>query len=186
MRLQVEQLEKERKELNEKMRVASKRLDHTERAYRKAERPLLSKDYEVQQANDKAAHEAAQKARIENYRLTHQQGLEAKSRLSRMLPDYTARREAILTKRRVDFERKQRLAQQKIDEEKAKLKAQFIRKKEEERHAREEELRIQREREEEERRLEEEARREEEGTSISSISISMSHTYLLAPRTSGC
>ncbi len=166
MRLQVEQLEKERKELNEKMRVASKRLDHTERAYRKQERPLLSQDYEVQQANDKAAHEAAQKARIENYRLSHQQGLEAKSRLSRMLPDFTARREAILAKREEEFARKQRLAQQKIDEEKAKLKAQFIKKKEEERHIREEELRIQREREEEEMRKEEELRREEEGTYI--------------------
>ena len=35
MRLQVEQLAKEKKELAERMRIASKRLDHIERAYRK-------------------------------------------------------------------------------------------------------------------------------------------------------
>ena len=65
MRLQVEQLEKEKKELNEKMRVLSKRLDHVERAYRKEERPLLAKDYELQQANDRVVFEAAQKARLD-------------------------------------------------------------------------------------------------------------------------
>ena len=48
MRPQVEQPEKEKKELNEKVLVLAKRLDHIERAYRKEERPLLTKDYEIQ------------------------------------------------------------------------------------------------------------------------------------------
>ena len=87
MRLQVEQLAKEKKELAERMRIAAKRLDHIERAYRKEERPLLAKDYEEQQANDKAAHEAAQKARIESARLSHQQDLETKKRLLRLMDD---------------------------------------------------------------------------------------------------
>ena len=43
MRLQVEQPEKEKKELNEKVLVLAKRLDHIERAYCKEERPLLAK-----------------------------------------------------------------------------------------------------------------------------------------------
>ena len=141
MRLQVEQLEKERRELNEKMRVATKRLDHTERAYRKQERPLLSKDYEIQQANDQAAHEATQISRIENYRIAHQQDLETKARLSRMLPDYNARRQEIVSKRSEEFTKKQQVAQMKIEEEKAKRRAQVLQKREEERLRKEEEER---------------------------------------------
>ena len=99
MRLQVEQLEKEKKEINEKMRIVNKRMDHIERAYRKEERPLLVKDYEVQQANDKAAHEAAQKARIETARLTHQQDLETKKRLLRIMDDWKNYRDTVIGKR---------------------------------------------------------------------------------------
>ena len=155
MRLQVEQLEKEKRELNEKMRIVAKRLDHVERAYRKEERPLLAKDYEIQQANDRAAHEAAQKARIETARLTHQQDLETKKRLLRILDDYKAYREVIISKRGEEFTKRQQLAQKKIDEEKAKRRAAVLKQREEERLHREEEERRRREIEEEERRLEE-------------------------------
>ena len=47
MRLQVEQLKKEKKELNEEMRVLAKWLDYIERAYCKEQRSLLAKDYEI-------------------------------------------------------------------------------------------------------------------------------------------
>ena len=113
MRLQVEQLEKEKKDLTERMRVALKRLDHTERAYRKEERPLLSQDYDQQQANDKAAHEAAQKARIENYRLSHDQDIETKRRLFRMMDDYKARKDVIVGKRGEEFAKKKAAAEKK-------------------------------------------------------------------------
>lgn len=176
MRLQVEQLEKERRELNEKMRVATKRLDHTERAYRKQERPLLSKDYEIQQANDQAAHEATQISRIENYRIAHQQDLETKARLSRMLPDYNARRQEIVGKRSEEFTKKQQVAQMKIEEEKVKRRAQVLQKREEERLRNEEEERTRREQEEEEERLEEERRREEEGVYTCSPSLDASYS----------
>lgn len=155
MRLQVEQLEKEKKELNQRMRVIGKRLDHVERAYRKEERPLLSEDYDVQQANDKAAHEETQKARIENARLTHQQDVETKARLSRMMADYLIRKEMVLSKRGEEFTKKRALAQKKIEEEKAKRRQLVIKEREEERLRKEEEERIAREKAEEERRLEE-------------------------------
>ena len=57
MRLQVEQLEKEKKERESRLRVIAKRIDHIERAYRQEERPLLAKDYELQQASDRATFE---------------------------------------------------------------------------------------------------------------------------------
>ena len=155
MRLQVEQLEKEKKELNERMRVATKRLDHTERAYRKEERPLLSQDYEVQQANDRAAHEAAQKARIENYRLSHEQDIETKKRLLRMMDDYKTRRDAIIGKRGEEFAKRKAAAEKKINDEKAKRRELIFKQREEDRLHREEEERIRREKEEEQRRIEE-------------------------------
>jgi translation initiation factor 3 subunit A len=40
--LQVAQLEKEKKEVAERLRIVAKRVDHIERANRKEERPLLA------------------------------------------------------------------------------------------------------------------------------------------------
>lgn len=161
MRIQVEQLAKEKKELNERMRITSKRLDHIERAYRKDERPLLSQDYELQQANDKTAHEEAQKTRIEENKKAHQHDLETKKRLSRMMDDYHSRRDIIIGKRESEFTKRKELAQKKIEEEKAKRKQTILKEREEERLRLEEEERTRREKEEAERR-EEEARLAEE------------------------
>ncbi|KAI0919910.1 hypothetical protein AcV5_001857 [Taiwanofungus camphoratus] len=172
MRLQVEQLEKEKKELNERMRVAAKRLDHVERAYRKEERPLLAKDYEFQQANDTAAFEAFQKTRLESHRLAHQHDLETKRRLSRMMDDYLARREAIMGKRGEEFAKRKEQAQKKINDEKTKRRHAVLSAREEERLRREEEESLRREKEEEEARrnaeriAEEERRAAEEAAAV--------------------
>ncbi|EIW52939.1 uncharacterized protein TRAVEDRAFT_175066 [Trametes versicolor FP-101664 SS1] len=167
MRMQVEQLEKEKKELNERMRVLTKRLDHVERAYRKEERPLLAKDYEVQQANDRAVFETTQKARLEASRAAHLQDVETKHRLTRMLNDYNTLKDSIHSRRGEEFAKMQATAQKKMAEEKAKRRAAVLKEREEEYQRLEEEERIRREQEEEEARLEaeriaEEERREEE------------------------
>ncbi|EIM80616.1 uncharacterized protein STEHIDRAFT_86839 [Stereum hirsutum FP-91666 SS1] len=162
MRLQVEQWEKEKKEREERLRVASKRIDHIERAYRKEERPMLAKDYEVQQETDRETFEAIQTARIENSKVVHQQDLETKKRLSRMMDVYNARKEEILSKRGDEFQKKRAAAQAKIEQEKAKRKEYVLRARAEEKAQREEEERIQREREEEEAHLEAERQAEEE------------------------
>ncbi|KAA1473327.1 hypothetical protein DENSPDRAFT_872737 [Dentipellis sp. KUC8613] len=162
MRLQVEQLEKEKKEREERLRVITKRIDHIERAYRKEERPLLAKDYEQQQASDRKIFEVTQTARIEGARLAHQQDLETKQRLSRMMSEYEARKALIIQKRGADFEKKRQAALSKIEQEKAKRRAAVLKEREEERRQREEEERIRREQEEEEQRLEEERLAEQE------------------------
>ena len=123
MRLQVEQLEKEKKERESRLRVIAKRIDHTERAYRQEERPLLAKDYELQQASDHATFEQIQKGRIDAARLAHKRDLETKKRLSRILPEFEARKAIILEKRSAEYARKQAAAQAKIEEEKAKRRA---------------------------------------------------------------
>ncbi|KAI0283489.1 hypothetical protein BC826DRAFT_973748 [Russula brevipes] len=160
MRLQVEQLEKEKKERESRLRVIAKRIDHTERAYRQEERPLLAKDYEVQQASDRATFEQIQKGRIDAARLSHKRDLETKKRLSRILPEFEARKAIILEKRSAEYERKQAAAQAKIEEEKAKRRAALLKTQEEERLLKEAEERARREAEELERKKIEDEERE--------------------------
>lgn len=157
MRLQVEQLEKEKKERESRLRVIAKRIDHTERAYRQEERPLLAKDYELQQASDRATFEQIQKGRVDAARLAHKRDLETKKRLSRILPEFEARKTIILEKRSAEYERKQAVAKAKIEEEKAKRRAVVLEAREEERKRQEAAERAHRE-------AEELKRKKKEGT----------------------
>ncbi|KAJ7112946.1 hypothetical protein C8R44DRAFT_842082 [Mycena epipterygia] len=154
--MQVAQLEKEKKELNERLRIVAKRVDHIERAYRKDERPLLAQDYEQQQASDRETFASIQAARLDAARIAHQEDLETKKRLARMMPDYEARRVVILAKKGEEFAKRKDAASRKIEEEKAKRKKAILAKREEERRAIEEAKRKEQEQLEEERRLEEE------------------------------
>jgi translation initiation factor 3 subunit A len=155
MRLQVEQLEKEKREREARLRVISKRIDHVERAYRQEERPLLAKDYELQQASDRATFEQVQKGRIDTARLDHKRDLETKKRLARILPEFETRKAIILEKRSAEYERKQATAHAKIEEEITKRRAAAIKTREEERSRQEEEERARREEEEEALRIKE-------------------------------
>ena len=120
MRLQVEQLEKEKKDLNERLRIAAKRIDHVERAYRKEERPLLAQDYADQQAADRVTFEALQKSRIENSLAAHTQALASKKRLGRMQDEYKAHRTRLLAARSEEYERLKASAEKKLEGEKEK------------------------------------------------------------------
>ncbi|KAK0554140.1 eukaryotic translation initiation factor 3 subunit A [Tilletia horrida] len=157
VQLQVEQLEKEKKDLNERLRVVFRRMDHLERAYRKEEIPLIEKDYERQQEEDLKAHEVARVALIEASKQKHAEDMNNKGRLQRILGDYHETRKVIEAKRKVDFEARRERAKANIEREKEKRKADVLRQREEERQ------RIEREREEaEERARQEELRREQE------------------------
>ncbi|KAJ6452266.1 hypothetical protein C8R45DRAFT_916283 [Mycena sanguinolenta] len=160
--MQVAQLEKEKKEMNERLRIVAKRIDHIERANRKEERPLLVVDYERQQAADREAFTAIQSAHQNGARLAHQQDLETKKRLSRMIPQYEARRAVIIAKKGEEYAKKKDAASRKIEQEKANRKKQILAKREEERRAIEEAKRKEQERLEEEERREAERLAEEE------------------------
>ncbi|CAG8590568.1 4176_t:CDS:2 [Diversispora eburnea] len=162
VQLQVEQIEKEKRELNERLRVTAKRMDHVERAYRKEEIPLLEKDYELQKKADRAYHDAARKLQLETSSLKHTQDLKIKSRLMRILPDYQIYRAEIEQKQFEEFEERRRAAHTKIEEEKEKRRQVYRAKKEEERLQKEIEEAAIRKAEEEERNKLEEARRAEE------------------------
>ncbi|KZS87690.1 hypothetical protein SISNIDRAFT_419271 [Sistotremastrum niveocremeum HHB9708] len=164
MKLQVEQLEKEKRETSERLRIISKRIDHLERAYRKEERPLLAEDYAHQQAEDLAVFQASAQARREAARLAHDADLQNKARLGRMMDDYINTRGVMAGKRGEEFARKREAANRKIEEEKSARRKAIAKSKEEERKKREEEEKKRKEEEEairkaEEERLAEEARK---------------------------
>ncbi|CAG8686816.1 6673_t:CDS:2, partial [Acaulospora colombiana] len=138
------------------------RMDHIERAFRKAEIPLLVDDYTRQQAEDKAAFEATSRATIDAARQAHQEKLETKHRLSRIMPDYQVYLGGLNQNRRQDHHRRTLEANNKILEEKAKQRDAVLKQREREAHAREEQERAQKEKEEEAARLEQEEQRKRE------------------------
>lgn len=153
--LKVSRLQSEQKELSDRLKQIGKRLDHTERAYRKEEIPLLEKDYERQKKADKAFYEAQRKAELAASKAQHEENMKIKSRLSRMLADYQEYKAKVTEKTAAAVEAQRRAAEEAIEKEKAERIAQW--------KAKREELIKKREAEEAERkRIEEEQRRAEE------------------------
>ncbi|KAJ3157523.1 eukaryotic translation initiation factor 3 subunit A [Geranomyces michiganensis] len=163
MQLQVEQLEKEKRELATRLKTMSKKFDHTERALRKAEIPLLDKDYDEQKARDRAAHEILTKARLAEAKTQHEQAIVLKSRMMRMLGDYTALKSELAAKREAEYQEIRAESERRIAEAKERRIEEYKQHREEERRRREreEEERIERE-EEDRRRAEREAKEAEE------------------------
>lgn len=114
----MEQLDKEKRDLSERLRVLHKRIDHLERAYRKDEAPLLAVDYERQQQEDRVTHEKNAEMTVVTARQKHVEDLHAKKRLARMTGDYHARRKEIAGHREEEFQRKRAEAQKSMAEEK--------------------------------------------------------------------
>lgn len=153
--LQVQHLEKEKREMADRLRIVGKRVDHLERAMRKEERPLLADDYTRQKENDKVAHEQANKVAREEAiaRQAAEKGL--KERLGRMLSDYMEARKEVESVHAAEFEKAREAAQAKIAEEKEKFRAKVVERR------RKDKARRQKEQEEDERRA-----REEQGRSF--------------------
>lgn len=124
IRMQVAHLEKEKRDLNERLRIVSKRVDHVERAFRKEERPLLAEDYERQQADDREAFATNTQATLTASKEKHEIDMITKMRLSRMMDDYHVRHAAMMEKRNEDFKKREAAAQKSISEEKAKRLAE--------------------------------------------------------------
>jgi len=139
VQLQVEQLEKEKRETSERLRIIAKRVDHIERAFRKEEIPLVLADYERQKADDLAAHETLQKRTREESKQKHEADLALKNRLARMLGDYNQVKDDITRAQAGEFERRRKVAHVRIAEEKAKLRERVLAERAEERRRRQEE-----------------------------------------------
>ncbi|KAJ9060515.1 eukaryotic translation initiation factor 3 subunit A [Entomophthora muscae] len=85
MQIQVEHLEKEKNEMQTKLKSIARHIDHLERAYRKEEIPLLERDYQRQLKADKAYHEVTHKTLLEASKAKHEENMAMKARFSRIL-----------------------------------------------------------------------------------------------------
>ncbi|KTF78987.1 hypothetical protein cypCar_00030453 [Cyprinus carpio] len=87
MAKQVEQLEKEKKELQERLKNQEKKIDYFERAKCLEEIPLIKKAYEEQRIKDMELWELQEEERICNMKMEREKALEHKQRMSRMMED---------------------------------------------------------------------------------------------------
>ncbi|XP_017550960.2 eukaryotic translation initiation factor 3 subunit A isoform X2 [Pygocentrus nattereri] len=172
MAKQVEQLEKEKKELQERLKNQEKKIDYFERAKRLEEIPLIKKAYEEQRVKDMELWELQEEERISNMKVEREKALEHKKRLSRMVEDkenfvskITAARSFIYEEKLKQFqerlveERKKRLEERKKQRKEEARNAFYRQKEEEAQRIREEQLKKERE---ERERQEQELREEEE------------------------
>ncbi|XP_041866391.1 eukaryotic translation initiation factor 3 subunit A [Melanotaenia boesemani] len=172
MAKQVEQLEKEKKELQERLKNQEKKIDYFERAKRLEEIPLIKKAYEEQRVKDMELWELQEEERINNMKVEREKALEHKKRMSRMIEDkenflskITAARSFIYEEKLKAFEerlveeRKKRLEDRKRQRKEDRRNAFYRQKEEEAQRIHEEQLKKERE---ERERLEQEQREEEE------------------------
>ena len=153
--MKLAQLEREKNDVNERLRITGKRIDHLERAYRKEEAKKLNIDYEKQIEQDRAIYDTVKAKTLKEAEQKHKESVELKHRLSRLVPMYETFRSSLHERRRDEFEKRRRDAERELE------KQISLRKKEH----RDRKLREKREREEKERQLreaEERAAREKE------------------------
>jgi len=176
--MKLAQLEKEKREMAEKLRITGKRIDHLERAFRREEVNVLPKDLERQRAEDLAAYEEKRRITLENSKKQHGEAVALKRRLSRLVPVYETFRDDIKQQRHQEFESRRKVAQKQLEVEMEKRRqevraarerkrkeaeaAERRRVEEEERARKEEEERVQKEVELRAKMAEEKAKREEE------------------------
>ncbi|XP_045606650.1 eukaryotic translation initiation factor 3 subunit A [Procambarus clarkii] len=169
---QVEELEKERKELQQRLKAQEKKVDYFERAKRLVEIPLLKKMLEDEKEKDKDFWQSQEEERVKKLVEEHQVSLEHSQRLKRMQTDRTdflnqlksSRRSEIEKKlndfnARLEVERKKRLSERKDQRRRERRDTYYRQKAEEEQQRRDEELKKKRE---EQERLETEQREREE------------------------
>lgn len=121
---QVEQLDKEKKELQSKLKAQEKKMDYLARAMRVEEVPLLKKQYEDQLVSDKQFWDEQEEERINKAVAEHQTLVETSGRLQRMLPDKYSFIENLTKTRKAAHEEKMKEFQKHVDEvRKARLEA---------------------------------------------------------------
>lgn len=167
--MQIEQLNKDKKDLEERLKILSKKTDHTERAFRRYELQYLEKDAEKQQEDDIKNYEALKELKISKAKKEHEESLALKDRLQRMIPDFEPfkkiidekhssrlaelRKEAQAALEQAKRERTERVKHQRMDElmerreyeRKEAEQEEIKRKRQEEMDKFKEELRIQKE-----------------------------------------
>lgn len=155
--LKLQALEKEKNEIGDKVRIAGKRIDHLERAYRKEEIKHLGRDYETQREQDFKAWEDSKNETLNTAKEKHKQDVALKHRLSRLVSPYEQFKRAITEQRQAEFDKRRKAADRELNDAKEKRRREVRDAKAAEKRRAEEEERAQREAEERARIEEEEA-----------------------------
>merc|ERR1712136_468166 len=87
MKKQMETLEKEKREMQERLRAQEKKVDYFERAKRVQEIPILKQMYEEKKKNDAALWDKLEDERVANWKKEQTMMLQHKERLARMDAD---------------------------------------------------------------------------------------------------
>ncbi|CCE31079.1 related to translation initiation factor eIF-3 [Claviceps purpurea 20.1] len=165
--MKLAQLEREKNDVNEKVRITGKRFDHLERAFRKEEVKKLSEDYAKQTEQDRAIYEKLRVKTLKEAEEKHTESVELKHRLTRLVSVYEEFRSSLHERRRDEFEKRRRDAERELEKQIAARKKEIRDRKLREKREREEKERELQEaeeraaREKEEQRLRDEARRAE-------------------------
>lgn len=183
--IKLAQLEKEKNELNDRVRTTAKRIDHLERAFRREELKHIPTDYEAQKKHDLELYEKQKAETLKEAKQKHAEAVALKHRLGRLVPQFSSFRKELSEKRHEEFEKRRKAAErefeakkkQRVKEVQERRRRERMEREEEERRRKEEEERAQREeqeraaREEERRRAlaEEKAKREEERAYVYSL-----------------
>ncbi|XP_073389708.1 eukaryotic translation initiation factor 3 subunit A isoform X1 [Physcomitrium patens] len=158
---------KERQEMERKLQKLAKTMDYLERAKREEERPLIEEAYRNRLQDDERFYKQQQEQAIEQSKNQHETDVVEKHRLLRMADDKDVFQRQVVARRQGEFERLQRLREERLAEERAirsqereiRRKKEFFRRQEEQRLLRIQEEEEARKREEIERKRREEAER---------------------------
>lgn len=157
--LKLQALEREKNEIGEKLRIAGKRIDHMERAYRKEEIKYLPADYAAQRDLDLKAYEESKAETLNTAEQKHKEEVALKHRLSRLVSPYEKFKRDITEQRHADFEKRRKAAERELNAQMDKRRREVRDRKAAEKRRLEEEERLQREEEERLRVEQEEAER---------------------------
>ncbi|OCT69750.1 hypothetical protein XELAEV_18036674mg [Xenopus laevis] len=156
MAKQVEQLEKEKRELQDRLKNQEKKIDYFERAKRLEEIPLLKKAYDEQRISDMELWELQEEERISTLLVEREKAVEHKNRMSRMLEDRDSFVSNLKASRQSVYDAKLKQFQERLAEEKRVRLEERKRQRKEERR-----ISYYRDKEEEEQRLIEEQLKQE-------------------------
>lgn len=161
--IKLAQLEKEKNELNDRVRTTAKRIDHLERAFRREEAKHVPADYEKQKQHDLELYEASKAETLKEAKQKHAEAVALKHRLGRLVPTFTSFRKEVSEKRHEEFEKRRKAAERDFEaKKKLRIKEVQERRRREKQEREEEEARRQEEQERAEREEQERTAREEE------------------------
>ena len=146
--MRIEQMTKEKNEMNKVLQITGKRIDHIERAFRKEEVQLLPADYETQRERDLANYEATKAESLKNAEQKHKEDVALKHRLGRLVTTYEQFRNDLQERRHDQFERRRKQADRELENAIQKRKRDVKEKRARERREKEDAERRQREEEE--------------------------------------